>query len=122
MSHFYDGWNTATAEDLLDEFSIDPNAWVKDLSVSERIKLALVCAAGHNPLLLLLDNPMVHLNERARNEVSHFLRTRTAKNGTGVVVSARRSSELPELCDFTLALADGKARECESENRVKMGL
>jgi len=122
VSHFYEGWDKANVEALLDQFQIDPDARIQELSMSCRIKLALISAAGHNPYLLLLDNPMMQLETQAWNEVSHFLRTLASKRGTGVVVSAQHSSDLLGLCDSIITLVDGKPRERQSENRAKAGL
>jgi len=126
VSHFYEGWDKANVDALLDQFQIDPDARIQELSMSCRIKLALISAAGHNPFLLLLDNPMMQLETQDWNEISHFLRALTSKRGTGVVVSAQRSSDLLGLSDSIITLIDGKIdgkpRERQSNNRAKTGI
>jgi ABC-type multidrug transport system ATPase subunit len=108
MSRFYDGWNEATVNTLLDRFSIDPGMYVQELSDTAKVKLALITATGHNPFLLLLDDPMARLDAPARKEISDFLKTLTSERGIGAVVSAQRSSDVEQWADSTLTLIDGK--------------
>jgi len=107
MSQFYEGWNDATVNTLLDRFCIDPGMCVQELSDSARVKLALISATGHNPFLLLLDDPMAQLDAIARIEISEFLKTLSSERGIGVLISAH-SSDLLQWADSTLTLIDGK--------------
>jgi len=122
MSHFYDGWDEANVDGLLRQFGIDPELCVQDSSTSTRIKLALISAAGHNPFLLLLDNPLMQVDARARNEISQFLKSLASKRGTAIVVSAQHSSDLLGLSDSTLTLVNGKMGDEHSGNRANAGL
>jgi ABC-2 type transport system ATP-binding protein len=108
MSQFYEGWNEATVNTLLDRFCIDPGMCVQELSDSAKVKLALISATGHDPFLLLLDDPMARLDAVARTEISEFLKTLSSERGIGAVVSAQRSSDLAPWTDSTLMLIDGK--------------
>jgi ABC-2 type transport system ATP-binding protein len=110
MSRFYDGWSEATVNALLTRFCINPGVCVEKLSESERIKLALISATGHNPFLLLLDDPMARLDAHERNEVSEILKTLTSERGIGVVVSAQHSNDLAKWTDSTLTLINGKVQ------------
>ncbi len=92
-------------------FCINPGMCVQELSESAKIKLALISAAGHNPFLLLLDDPMARLDALARKEISEFLRALASERGIGVVVSAERSSNLVQWTDSTLMLIDGRIQE-----------
>jgi ABC-2 type transport system ATP-binding protein len=107
MSQFYEGWNEATVNTLLDRFCIDPGMCVEELSDSAKVKLALISATGHNPFLLLLDDPLARLDTLARKEISDFLKTLSSERGIGVMVSAH-SSDLLQWTDSTLTLIDGK--------------
>jgi len=108
ISQFYEGWNDATVNTLLDRFGIDPGMCVQELSPSAKIKLALISATGHNPFLLLLDEPMARLDAPARKEISEFLKALSSEHGIGTVVSAQRSSEIEHWTDSTVILIDGK--------------
>ena len=107
MSQFYEGWNDATVNALLDRFCIDPGMCVQELSDSSRVKLALISATGHNPFLLLLDDPMAQLDALAQKDISEFLKTLSSERGIGVLISAH-SSDLLRWADSTVTLIDGK--------------
>jgi len=111
MSRFYEGWNEATADLLLEQFGIDPRMCVHELSEGAKIKLALISTVGHNPYLLLLDDPMARVDGVVRNEISEFLRTQATEHGTGVLVSAQRPGDLAQLTDSTLTLINGRTLE-----------
>jgi ABC-2 type transport system ATP-binding protein len=108
MSRYYEGWNEATADLLLERFGIDPGMCVFELSEGAKVKLALISAAGHNPFLLLLDDPMARLATDVQSEISVFLKTLAKERGIGIVVSSRCSSNLSQLTDSTMKLVDGK--------------
>jgi ABC-2 type transport system ATP-binding protein len=108
MSQFYEGWDEGTVNALLDRFGIDPGICVQELSDSEKVKLALISATGHNPFLLLLDDPMARLDSPARKEISEFLKALSSEHGIGAVVSAQRSSDIEQWTDSTLTLIGGK--------------
>ena len=110
MSRFYDGWSEATVNALLARFCINAGVCVEKLSDGERIKLALISATGHNPFLLLLDDPMARLDTRERNEVSEFLKTLSLERGIGILVSAQHSNDLAKWTDSTLTLINGKVQ------------
>jgi ABC-2 type transport system ATP-binding protein len=111
VSQFYDGWNEERANSLLKLFDINPGVCVQDLSHSAKIKLALISAAGHNPFLLLLDEPMARLDDSARNEISQFLKSLASDYGIGIVVSAQNPCDLLRLADSTLTLIGGKTQQ-----------
>jgi ABC-2 type transport system ATP-binding protein len=108
MAQFYEGWNEASVNTLLDRFGIDPGMCVQELSDSAKVKLALISATGHNPYLLLLDDPMARLDALARKEISEFLKALSSERGIGAVVSAQPSSDIEQWTDSTLILIDGK--------------
>ena len=108
MAQFYDGWDDAIVNSQLDRFCIDPDICIQQLSHSAKVKLSLISATGHNPFLLLLDNPMARLDSNERLEISEFLKTLSLERGLGVIVSAQQASDLQGWTDSTLTLIDGK--------------
>jgi ABC-2 type transport system ATP-binding protein len=63
VSEFYECWDAAYADTLLDRFGIHPDSVVGALSPNSRIKLALIAAVGHHPSLLLLDHPIAECGD-----------------------------------------------------------
>ncbi|OHE84818.1 MAG: ABC transporter ATP-binding protein, partial [Verrucomicrobia bacterium RIFCSPLOWO2_12_FULL_64_8] len=54
---FYPKWDAAYAEEMREQFGLDPAARVRVLSKGQRAKLGLLAAQAHRPDLLLLDEP-----------------------------------------------------------------
>ncbi len=62
------GWKADVAEHLLQRFSLDPHAPTSVLSKGQRTQLALVCAIGADPDLLVLDEPTSGLDPHVRRQ------------------------------------------------------
>src|SRR5882757_676241 len=54
---FYPRWDAQYAEQLREQFGLDPAGRVKTLSKGQRAKLGLIAAQAHRPDLLILDEP-----------------------------------------------------------------
>src|SRR6187401_498510 len=54
---FYPKWDARYAEQLREQFGLDPSARLRILSKGQRAKLGLLAAQAHRPELLLLDEP-----------------------------------------------------------------
>ena len=111
VSTFYEGWDAARAGELLDRFGIDPDLPVDQMSRGVQMKLALVAAVGHNPFLLLLDEPIAGLDPPARRDVLGFLRDLATKHGVGIVLTSQVSDDLDNLAGSVLLLESGRVVE-----------
>ena len=66
---FYPRWDPAYAEELREQFGLDPAARIKSLSKGQRAKLGLLAAQAHRPDLLLLDEPSSGLDPIVRRDI-----------------------------------------------------
>ncbi len=65
---FYPKWNWELANHLVRQWELPPNDRVGPLSAGQIQKLALVLALGHEPDLLVLDEPVASLDPVARRD------------------------------------------------------
>lgn len=94
---------------------------VRDLSGGMKQRLALAIALLADPPILILDEPTVNLDIRARDEFLLLL-NELKDLGKTLVFSSHRQEEVKELADRVLVLEDGKmVADClpeELESRI----
>jgi ABC-2 type transport system ATP-binding protein len=88
----------------LDEYADRP---VHVLSRGQKQRLALSRALVHEPPVLLLDEPASGLDPRSRVELRDTLRAEAAR-GRAVVISSHVLTELEEVADRVVFVADGR--------------
>ncbi|MGW1845327.1 ABC transporter ATP-binding protein [Streptomyces sp. NPDC001966] len=104
------GWDMAAAERIVRSGQVPMDARVGTLSGGQRTRVAFALAFGKRPDLLLLDEPMSDLDPLARHDMSTLLMSEAVERGTTVVMSSHMLSELEDMCDYLLVLADGRIR------------
>ncbi|MFG2617324.1 ABC transporter ATP-binding protein [Streptomyces sp. NPDC048507] len=115
------GWDQAAAERIVRAGQVPLRARAADLSGGQRTRLALALAFGKRPELLLLDEPMSDLDPVARDEIGGLLLSEAAEHGTTVLMSSHLLSEIEDMCDYLLVLADGRVRMAgEADELVPM--
>jgi len=105
---FYPRWNDALVDNLLLEWDVRGDDKVGLLSVGTLQKLAIVLALGHEPELLVLDEPAASLDPGARRD---FLRTllEIAVDGKRTILfSTHITSDLERVADRVAILRAGK--------------
>src|SRR5262249_48425380 len=103
---FYPRWNKPLVERLLRAWEMKPGGGVGPLSVGQMQKLAIILALGHEPDLLVLDEPAAGLDPMARRQ---FLETLLEMVGERTVLfSTHITSDLERVADRIAVLKDGK--------------
>lgn len=104
---FYPRWNGPLTQRLLGEFELDPKGRVALLSVGQLQKLAIVLALGHEPDLLVLDEPVASLDPGSRRQ---FLKTVLEVAGAGrtCLFSSHITSDLERVADRVAVLKRGR--------------
>ncbi|WP_437192638.1 ABC transporter ATP-binding protein [Planctomicrobium sp. SH527] len=104
---FYEHWNYAHVKQLLSEWSLPSEKRVSTLSVGQRQKLAVILAMGHQPELLILDEPVASLDPVARRQFLQSLIEFTADGDNTVLFSTHITSDLERIASHVAFLSEG---------------
>ncbi|MFE2855695.1 ABC transporter ATP-binding protein [Streptomyces lavendulae] len=114
-------WDQRAAERIVRSGQVPLGARVETLSGGQRTRLAFALAFGKRPELLLLDEPMADLDPVARDEIGALLLSEAAEHGTTVLMSSHLLSEIEDMCDYLVVLAEGRVRMAgEADELVPM--
>ncbi|MFM8899537.1 MAG: ABC transporter ATP-binding protein [Burkholderiales bacterium] len=112
IGSFYPNWQEARVRALCTRLDLPWDKKASTLSVGDQQKLALVLALGHDPDLLLLDEPVSSLDPMARREFMRFLFEVDASRTTPrtVLLSSHLLSDLERVVSHVVFLRDGQVQ------------
>ncbi|HTQ38259.1 MAG TPA: ABC transporter ATP-binding protein [Pirellulales bacterium] len=105
---FYRNWNATLAAELVQRWEIPIDDRAGTLSVGTLQKLALVLALGHEPELLILDEPAASLDPIARREFLAEVLNIAGQNDRTILFSTHITSDLERVADTVAILKEGK--------------
>src|SRR6266542_4618656 len=105
---FYPKWDAAYAEQLREQFDLDPAARIKNLSRGECAKAGLLLALAHRPDLLLLDEPSSGLDPVVRRDILEAIIRTVADEGRTVFFSSHLLDEIERVSDHLAMMVSGK--------------
>jgi len=103
----FDLWDAQMAEQLLEQFELNPSDKIGALSKGQARQVALLCAIAHKPKLLLLDEPAGGLDPLTRRE---FLETSIqflSDFGSTILFSSHYMQDIERLSQRVILLHDG---------------
>jgi ABC-2 type transport system ATP-binding protein len=105
---FYSRWSPQLVDRLVREWQIPLTRRAGTLSVGELQKLAIVLALGHEPDLLVLDEPVASLDPAARREFLKVVLDIAAGGRRSVIFSTHITSDLERVADRVAILQRGQ--------------
>ena len=118
----YPRWDGGRVEGMLRDFGLDPDQKVKNLSRGMNAQLALALALGHDPELLILDEPASGLDVVVRRDFLHSVIQLIQEEGRTVFLSSHLVHEIERVADRVLII-DGGRKLVEGEiDEVKASL
>jgi ABC-2 type transport system ATP-binding protein len=105
---FYDRWDSARYRQLLDDFGLDLQARVKDLSRGMAMKLMIAVALSHQARLLVFDEPTSGLDPATRDELVGIIGDFLVDEGHSVLFSTHITSDLDRIGDYVTLIHDGR--------------
>jgi ABC-2 type transport system ATP-binding protein len=105
---FYPAWDAGYANELREQFALDPNARVRALSKGQRARLGLIAALAYRPALLVLDEPSSGLDPIVRRDILTAIIRTIADEGRTVLFSSHLLSEVERVSDRIAMLKSGR--------------
>lgn len=92
------------------------NSLAEELSGGMQKRLDIACSLIHKPKLLILDEPVAHLDPSLKREILHLIKE-VNKQGVTVVVASHDLESVESICNKIIILHNGKVKHnVEIEN------
>ncbi len=104
---FYETWNQDRVDALIQRFGLDPDQKVKHLSRGMNAQLALALALGHEPRLLILDEPASGLDVLVRRDFLESIIGLIQEEGRTVFLSSHLVHEVERVADRVAIIEQG---------------
>lgn len=119
VAAFYPAWNDALCEDLASRWDVPLDRKFGTLSPGQQHKLAILLGMGHEPDLLVLDEPVSSLDPLARREFLKTLLEYAGEKDRTVLFSTHITSDLERVATHVGILAAGAIRWFEELDELK---
>ncbi|MCD7722569.1 MAG: ABC transporter ATP-binding protein [Clostridiales bacterium] len=103
---------------LLDMFDLKTNVSIKQMSLGEKRKLAVVTAFMHDPDILILDEPTSGLDPVGQEKFIEFIR-REKQRGKTIFLSSHIFHEVDAVCERIAIIREGKIVSEFKANQLK---
>lgn len=108
VSGYYDSWDGALVERLLERFALKPGLRVNALSKGQGTRLRLILAMAFQPQVLLLDEPATGLDLAGRRALLKTVLEFVQEPERSVVISSHMLGDLERIAESLLVLDHGK--------------
>ena len=81
---------------------------VRRLSLGERMKMEIIAALLHRPLLVLLDEPTLGLDVISQSKIRDFVKYYNKKYKATFIITSHYTNDIKEMCDRVLVLHKGR--------------
>ena len=105
---FYREWDEAAYRRYLEEFALDPDKRVRELSAGMRVKYLVALALSHHAELFLFDEPTSGLDPVSRDELLGLFRALVRDGSRSILFSTHVTSDLEKCADNITYIKDGK--------------
>ncbi|MBQ7369510.1 MAG: ABC transporter ATP-binding protein, partial [Clostridia bacterium] len=118
FSDFFDDFDHAKAEQMIQELNIPKNKKVKTLSKGTKEKLSLVLTLSRNAKLFILDEPIAGVDPAARDYILATILSHKKANST-MLISTHLISEIEQYFDYVIFLKNGQVVLHGETNEIK---
>lgn len=119
VSGFFENWDQAAFDSLLERFGIDSRKRIRELSRGMKVKLSIAIAMSHSPEFLLLDEPTSGLDPVVRREVLERLMEFRGEEQRTIFISSHITDDIMRIADRVAFIVDGRiAIDAEKDDIV----
>lgn len=112
-------WNDALVAALLKQSRIDPRARVRNLSKGTGAKLSLLLALGHDPDVLILDEPTDGLDPIAHDDFVELVLNSVCDRPRTVLLSSHSMADVQRITDRVGLMHEGRLLvQCPTDELV----
>ena len=112
----YENWNEEKFFQYIENFGIEKDKKVKELSRGMKIKLMFSIALSHEANLLILDEPTSGLDPSMRDELTDMLKEFVEDENNTVLFSTHITEDLDRIADYIIFIDNGKIiNSCSKE-------
>ncbi|HKV08275.1 MAG TPA: ABC transporter ATP-binding protein [Thermoanaerobaculia bacterium] len=104
---FYPSWDDGYAEELRQQFALDPAAKIRNLSKGQKARAGLLIALAYRPELLVLDEPSSGLDPIVRRDILGAVLRTIAEEGRTVLFSSHLLEEVEQVADHVTMIHQG---------------
>lgn len=104
---FYPAWDDVYAEELRQQFALDPAAKIRNLSKGQKARAGLLIALAYRPELLVLDEPSSGLDPIVRRDILGAVVRTIADEGRTVLFSSHLLEEVEQVADHVTMIHQG---------------
>jgi ABC-2 type transport system ATP-binding protein len=108
VAHIRPAFDWDIASSRLRSIGIDPSTKAGSLSGGQQAQVALAIALGATQDVLLLDEPLAHLDPLARRDFLQVVVDASRDHGTTCVLSSHIVSDIAQVCSGLIVLARGR--------------
>lgn len=94
------------------------NEFAKNFSGGMKRRLNIACAIGHDPKLLIFDEPTVGIDPQSRNFILEKIK-KTNESGATVIYTSHYMEEVEAICTRIAIMDNGKIIACGTSDELK---
>ena len=107
IAMFYKNFDEEVHDMYFDNFNLDSEEKIKNLSKGQCEKVMISTALSHHAKLLILDEPIYGLEKTVRKELIRIFKDYIKRENGSVIISTHNVSELEEIYDQIVYLEKG---------------
>ena len=107
VNAFHENWNADLKDRCVRDFEINRQSKVGDLSPGQRQKLSILLAIGHEPDLLILDEPASALDPITRAHFFDLLIDIIQQEPKTILISSHILSDVEKVIDHVIMMKNG---------------